>query len=108
MRQSIEVLISHVFPTSRWTSDSEVDAGCCSHLEIWALFPWARVSVIHVLLRWQLPTKFIGVLTVCTASVPVAGYPGVSNQKVPLGAQLQGFEKTLAQCLSLAVNRKYI
>ena len=39
MRQSVEVLISHVFPTSRWTSDPEVDAGCCSHLEFWALFP---------------------------------------------------------------------
>ena len=24
--------------------------------EIWALFPWARVSGIHLLLRWQLPT----------------------------------------------------
>ena len=93
MRQSMEVLISHVFPTSRWTSDPEVDAGCCSHLEFWALFPWARVSGIQVLLRWQLPTKFIGVLTVYTASVPVAGYPGVCNHEVPLGAQLQGFEK---------------
>ena len=86
MRQSMEVLISHVFPTSRWTSDPEVDTGCCSHLEIWALFPWARVSGIHLLLRWQLPTMFIGVLTGYTASVPVAGYPGVCNHEVPLGA----------------------
>ena len=51
MRLSMEVLISHVFSTSRWTSDPEVDAGCCSHLEFRALFPWARVSGIHLLLR---------------------------------------------------------
>ena len=75
MRQSVEVLISHVFPASRWTSDP---------LEIWTLFLWVRVTGIHALLRWQLPTKFIGELTVYTASVPVAGYPGVCNHEVPL------------------------
>ena len=51
MRQSMEVLISHVFPTSKWTSDPEVDAGCCSHLKIWTLFQRARVSGLHLLLR---------------------------------------------------------
>ena len=30
------------------------------------------------------PFKFIGVLTVFTASVPVAGSPGVRNHEVPL------------------------
>ena len=31
----------------RLTSVPEVDAGCCSHLEIWTYFPRARVSGIH-------------------------------------------------------------
>ena len=92
MRQSTEAfgIISHFFYV-------KVDLGSRGRCQVLftpgnlCIFPWARVSGIHVVQRWQLPTKFIGELTVYTASVPVSGYPGVCNHEVPPGAQLQGF-----------------
>ena len=44
------------------------------------------------------PFKFIGVLTVFTASVPVAGSPGVCNHEVPLVSGRSRFTHIAERC----------
>ena len=52
-------VVAHSIPpagVARWTSDPEVDAGCCSHLEFCALFQWA-VYLVFICYYGRWPSR---------------------------------------------------
>ena len=64
--------------------DPEVDAGCGSHLEIWALFPWAYISGILLLLLQGFERLLRAVVTCCLASIIYLSATLACSSRLPM------------------------